>query len=188
MSSAAGNPEPSEADSADPLTSRAVPARVRTVPHWVSVVIVATVVLLDQVSKSWMVANHSSSPISIVGHDVEFHVVRNSGGAFSTFTNATIVLAVLAIGLSIWLVRTLRHATDSLTVVSLALVLGGALGNLSDRVFRAPGVLSGHVVDFIRVGTFPSFNVADSAVTCGAALLVIASFRRPAEPSSATDG
>jgi len=188
VSSAADNPEHSEADPAAPSTSPVAPARVRSVPRWVSGAIVAAVVLLDQLSKSWMVANHSTSPISIVGNDVEFHVVRNSGGAFSTFTNATVVLAVLAIGLSIWLVRTLRHATDPLTVVSLSLVLGGALGNLSDRVFRSPGVLSGHVVDFIRVGTFPSFNIADSAVTCGAVLLVIASFRRQPDGRASSDG
>jgi signal peptidase II len=125
------------------------------------------VVALDQLTKSWMVANHSVSPVSIIGRDVELHVVRNSGGAFSTFTNATVVLAVLAIGLSIWLVRTLRRSTDRWTIIALSLILGGALGNLADRVFRAPGVLSGHVVDFIKVGSFPSFNVADSAVTCG---------------------
>ena len=150
----------------------------RPFPRWVPAVIVGSVVLLDQLTKSWMVAKHATSPVSIIGSDVEFHVVRNSGGAFSTFTNATVVLAVLAIGLSIWLVRALRRSTDRWTVVALSLVLGGALGNLCDRFFRSPGVLSGHVVDFIKVGSFPSFNVADSAVTCGAVLLVVVSFRR----------
>ena len=146
------------------------------------------VVVLDQLTKSWMVAKHATSPVSIIGSDVELHVVRNSGGAFSTFTSATVVLAVLAIGLSIWLVHTLRRSNDRFTVVSLSLVLGGALGNLSDRIFRSPGVLSGHVVDFIRVGSFPSFNVADSAVTCGAGLLILLSFRRHPEPTGLQDG
>ncbi len=146
-------------------------------PRWTSPAIVATVVVLDQVTKSWIVATHSSVPLEIVGHDIEFRVARNSGGAFSTFTNATIVLAILAIGLSIWLVRTLRRSTDRATIVTLSLVLGGALGNLADRVFRSPGVLRGHVVDFVKVGSFPSFNVADSAITVGALLLVLMSFR-----------
>ena len=88
-----------------------------------------------------------------------------------------VVLAVLAIGLSIWLVRTLRRSTDRWTIISLSLVLGGALGNLSDRIFRSPGFLRGHVVDFVKVGSFPSFNVADSAITCGAILLILLSFR-----------
>jgi signal peptidase II len=142
-------------------------------------IIVGAVVLLDQLTKSWVVATHSDDPLSIIGTTVEFHVARNSGGAFSTFTNATLVLAVLAIGLTIWLVRTLRRTTDAWTVVALALVLGGALGNLCDRIFRSPGVLRGHVVDFVRVGSFPSFNVADSAITIGAILLIVLSFRKP---------
>ena len=121
----------------------------------------------------------------VVGNDIEFRVARNSGGAFSTFTNATIVLAVLAIGLSIWLVRTLRRSTDRATVITLSLVLGGALGNLADRVFRSPGVLRGHVVDFIKVGSFPSFNVADSAITVGALLLVLMSFRASSDVTEA---
>jgi signal peptidase II len=143
-------------------------------------VIVGSVVLADQLTKAWVVANHSDSPLSIVGTTVEFRVARNSGGAFSTFTNATIVLAVLAIGLTIWLVRTLRRTTDLPTVVALSLVLGGAIGNLCDRIFRSPGVLQGHVVDFVKVGSFPSFNVADSAITIGAILLIVLSFRKPA--------
>ncbi len=146
-------------------------------PRWTSPAIVTTVVVLDQVTKSWIVATHSFVPLEIIGHDIEFRVARNSGGAFSTFTNATVVLAVLAIGLSIWLVRTLRRSTDRATIITLSLVLGGALGNLADRVFRSPGVLRGHVVDFIKVGSFPSFNVADSAITVGALLLVLMSFR-----------
>jgi signal peptidase II len=143
--------------------------------------IVGLIILADQLTKSWMVANHADDPITIVGHDVEFRVARNPGGAFSSFTNATVVLAVLAILLTLWLVRVVRRTSDTLTVVALALVLGGALGNLCDRIFRSPGVLRGHVVDFVKVGTFPSFNVADSAITIGAILLIIASFRKPAD-------
>ena len=158
----------------------------RGLPRWISPAIVGAVLVLDQLTKSWIVATHSRSPLTIVGHDIEFRVARNSGGAFSSFTNATVVLALLAIGLSVWLVRTLRASTDRWTIVSLSLVLGGALGNLSDRFFRSPGVLRGHVVDFVKVYTFPSFNVADSAITCGAILLVFLSFRpnRAKDPTS----
>jgi signal peptidase II len=60
-----------------------------------------------------------------------------------------------------------------MVLVALALVLGGALGNVSDRLFRAPGFLHGAVVDFIKVGSWPTFNVADSAITIGAVLLVV---------------
>ncbi len=151
----------------------------RSRPRLIVPAIVGAIVLLDQLTKSWMVARHATDPISIVGQDIELRVARNSGGAFSTFTNATVVLAVLAIGLTIWLVRTVRRTTDRWTVIALSLVLGGALGNLADRIFRSPGVLAGHVVDFVRVGSFPSFNVADSAITVGAILLILLSFRGP---------
>ena len=96
---------------------RRVQAACRTAPlappapaaRRVAPLIVGAVVLADQLTKAWVVANHSDAPLSIIGDDVEFRVARNSGGAFSTFTNATVVLAVLAIGLTIWLVRTLRR-------------------------------------------------------------------------------
>ena len=138
--------------------------------------IVGTILVLDQVTKSVMAAR-GSLPVSIIGTDVEFRVVRNAGGAFSTFTNATVVLALLAIGLTVWLVYTLRRTTDRLTVIALSLVLGGALGNLTDRLVRSPGFLRGHVVDFVHLGPWPSFNVADSAIDIGAVIFIIATFR-----------
>lgn len=162
-------------------------AAVKSIPRWVPPIIVGGVVLLDQLTKSWVVANHSETPLSIVGDTIELRLARNPGGAFSSFTNATVVLAVLAIGLSIWLARTIRSSTDRATVVALSMVLGGAIGNLIDRFFRSPGVLRGHVVDFVRVGSFPSFNVADSAITCGAILLILLSFRSPASAPATPD-
>jgi signal peptidase II len=149
----------------------------RPVPRWLAPSIVLGVVLLDQLTKIWVVASLSDAPLSIIGTDVELHLTRNSGGAFSLFTNATFVLALLAIGLTIFLVRAVRQARDRLSVIALSLVLGGALGNLTDRVLRSPGVLRGEVVDFVHVGAFPSFNAADSAITIGAILLIIATFR-----------
>jgi signal peptidase II len=149
----------------------------RPAPRWLAPSIVLGVVVLDQLTKIWVVATRSNSPLSIVGDDIEIHLTRNSGGAFSLFTNATLFLAIVAVALSIVLVRAVRRARDRLTVVALSLVLGGALGNLMDRVTRHPGFLRGEVVDFVRVGSFPSFNAADSAITIGAVLLVIAAFR-----------
>lgn len=135
------------------------------------------VVALDQITKAVVVATLSDGPLSIIGDDVELHLARNSGASFSLFTNATVFLAVLALVLSIVLVRAIQRARDRLTVIALAMVLGGALGNLCDRIFRSPGFLRGHVVDFVRVGSFPFFNVADSAITIGAILLILATFR-----------
>jgi len=150
--------------------------------------IVIGAVILDQLTKSWVVAALSDEPLSIIGTDVEFRLTRNSGGAFSLFTNATVILAVLATLLSVFLVRAVQKARDRLTVVALSLLLGGAIGNLVDRFVRSPGFLRGEVVDFVKVGSFPSFNVADSCVTIGAILLIIAAFREsPSHPESRTE-
>jgi signal peptidase II len=156
----------------------------RPVPRWLAPSIVVGAVILDQLTKSWVVASLSDAPLSIIGDDVELRLTRNSGGAFSLFTNATVILALLAIVLSVFLVRAVHRARDRLTVVALSLVLGGALGNLTDRLARSPGFLRGEVVDYVKVGSFPSFNVADSCVTIGAILLIIAAFRETPERHS----
>jgi signal peptidase II len=146
--------------------------------RWPLVVgLVVAVVALDQLTKAWVVADLADGPRSIIGDTVELRLARNPGGAFSVFTGFTPLLAVLAVVVAVVLVRVVQHARDPIMVVALSLVLGGALGNLSDRVFRSPGFLRGEVVDFIRVGAWPSFNVADSAITIGAVLLVIWGWR-----------
>jgi signal peptidase II len=139
--------------------------------------LVVGVVALDQVTKAWAVASLADGPLSIIGDRVELRLSRNPGGAFSILTGFTPLLAVLAAIVAIFLVRVAQRAKDPVMVVALSLVLGGALGNLSDRLFRAPGFLRGEVVDFVRIGAFPSFNVADSAVTIGAVLLLLWGWR-----------
>jgi signal peptidase II len=91
----------------------------------------------------------------------------------------TSLLAIGAIVVTFVLARTLRKTTDTVLVVALTLVLGGAFGNLVDRFARAPGFLRGHVVDFVSVGWWPVFNVADSCVTIGGILLIVRSLRAP---------
>ena len=105
--------------------------------------------------------------------NVRFELARNSGSAFSRFQGYTPILAVLAIVIAILIARTLRQTRDRWMLVGLVLVLGGALGNLVDRLARSPGFLRGHVVDFVAVGWFPVFNVADSCITVGAIILVV---------------
>ena len=139
--------------------------------------LVVGVVLLDQITKALVVERLADEPFSIIGDTVELRLSRNPGGAFSLLTGFTPVLAVLAAIVAVVLVRVAQRAKDPVMVVALSLVLGGALGNLTDRVFRAPGFLRGEVVDFVRVGAFPSFNVADSAITVGAVLLLLWGWR-----------
>lgn len=156
--------------------------------------IVVGVLVADQLTKAWAVRELADGPVLLAGDDVGFRLARNTGSAFSLFRGFTPLLALLAIVVAVFLVRTVRRTDDTLLVVALSLVLGGALGNLVDRMFRAPGFLRGGVVDFIGVGSFPTFNVADSAVTVGAVLLgvwaILADLRErrtDAEPSSDTE-
>ena len=141
--------------------------------------IVVGVVLLDQATKIWAVDRLADGPITVIGDDVGFRLSRNSGGAFSIFQGFTPLLALLAVVLTVVLVRAVVRTRDPLMLVALALILGGALGNLVDRVARTPGFLRGEVVDFVGVGSFPTFNVADAAITVGALLLLVAVVRIP---------
>ncbi len=149
---------------------------------------VALVVVADQATKAWAVAALSDGPIGLVGDVVELRLSRNPGGAFSSFRGATPVLAVIAAGASVFLWRTTRRATDRWVLAGLVLVLSGALGNLVDRVARSPGFLRGHVVDFVRVGWWPVFNLADSAITVGAVVLVLGTWRAQPEASPGSGG
>ncbi|WP_068160032.1 signal peptidase II [Rhodococcus phenolicus] len=128
---------------------------------------------LDLLTKILAVANiDPRDPISIIGDTVTLTLVRNPGAAFSMATGMTWVLTIVAIAVVIGVVKIGRTLQSGWWALGLGLVLGGALGNLVDRIFRSPGPLQGHVVDFVSVGWWPVFNVADSAIVCGAILLV----------------
>jgi signal peptidase II len=166
----------------DPLTAAerdGRPRRARTIV--LAVGIVVAVVALDQLTKVWAVSALSDGPISVIGDTVELQLSRNTGGAFSLFQGFTPLLAVLAVVVAIGLGVVLTRAQDPVVIVALSLVLAGAIGNLCDRVFRSPSFLRGAVVDFVKVGPWPSFNVADSAITIGAILLVVWGWRRAPE-------
>jgi signal peptidase II len=153
------------------------------ITRWV-VAGVLTIVVLDQLTKSWAVGALANGPKQIVGDTVELNLTRNGGSAFSRFQGITPILAVGAVIITFVLIRVLRRTTDRILVIGLALVLGGALGNLMDRIFRSPGFMRGHVVDFVAVGWWPVFNLADSCITIGGILLVVRSLRAPsADPT-----
>lgn len=136
--------------------------------------IAALVLAADLATKIAAVAYLTpGEPVPLIGDVVTLTLVRNPGAAFSMATGMTWVLTLVAIGISIAVIRMGRKLRSAWWAVGLGLVLGGALGNLMDRLFRAPGIMEGHVVDFFSVGWFPVFNVADSGITCGAILLVV---------------
>ncbi|MEY4405122.1 MAG: signal peptidase, partial [Actinomycetota bacterium] len=106
---------------------------------------------------------------------LRFNLVFNSGMAFSKGQGLGRLIGLLAIGVAVWLWFGLQKATSRLSVIGTSMLIGGALGNVVDRMFRGEKWLAGAVVDFIDLQWFPVFNVADSAVTVGAAVLIIAS-------------
>ena len=149
------------------------------------IVAIVAIVAIDQLTKIWAVAALSDGPKHVIGDFVELELTRNGGGAFSRFQGMTPILAIGAVFVTFVLARVLHRMTDRVLVVALTLVLGGALGNLVDRFARWPGFLRGHVIDFVAVGWWPVFNVADSCITIGAVLLIARSLRasRPAATS-----
>jgi signal peptidase II len=132
--------------------------------------------LLDRLSKAWAERVLPASPIEVIPGVFTLRFTTNSGGAFSIGGSASWVFATTTIVVSIIIVVTAFRHRSALTAVALGLILGGALGNLTDRIVRGPG-LSGRVVDFVDLHVWPIFNLADSAIVVGAVLLAIASVR-----------
>ena len=113
--------------------------------------------------------------MSIIGDTVTWTLVRNSGAAFSMATGYTWMLTLIATGVVVGIFWMGRRLVSPWWAVGLGMILGGAMGNLVDRFFRSPGPLRGHVVDFLSIGWWPVFNVADPSVVGGAILLVVLS-------------
>lgn len=145
----------------------------------VLLVLVALVALLADIGTKLLVVERleGKEPIELLGGAVTLAVSRNSGAAFSFAEGATVVFTLVAVGVAVFIVRTLPRLRSSAWAVTLGLLLGGAVGNLVDRLTRAPGIGRGAVVDFISVPHFATFNVADSAITVGAVLAVLLSLK-----------
>ncbi|MER7802978.1 signal peptidase II [Streptomyces parvulus] len=134
--------------------------------------------LLDLVSKMIVVAElEHNEPIEIIGDWLRFAAIRNAGAAFGFGEAFTVIFTVIAAAVIVVIARLARKLYSLPWAVALGLLLGGALGNLTDRIFRSPGVFKGAVVDFIAPKHFAVFNLADSAIVCGGILIVILSFR-----------
>lgn len=142
--------------------------------------VAAFVLAADETTKSLVVAHldPGSSP-RILGGLLYFSLIRNSGAAWGIAGGATILFALISAIVAGAIIRVAGRLRSTPWAIALGLLLGGALGNLSDRIFREPGFLRGRVVDFVSVFApdgrhFPIFNIADSAITTGAILLAIA--------------
>jgi signal peptidase II len=140
---------------------------------------VAVLVLaLDIVSKVTVVATLSNRvPIRLLGGFLRLRVDRNPGAAFSFGPSLTILFSLIAITVIAVILRSSRRIRSLPWAITLGLLLGGATGNLVDRIFRWPGVFRGWVVDWIQIPHWPVFNLADSAIVCGGILAVLLSAR-----------
>lgn len=140
----------------------------------------AAVLLLDVVSKLLVVAKlQDRPPVKLPTGYLWLTHARNSGAAFSFAEGATVLFTAVAVVVIVVIVRTAAKLHSTAWAISLGLVLGGAAGNLVDRLFRSPAPLRGQVVDWISLRTpdgrmlFPIFNLADSGIVCGGILAVL---------------
>jgi signal peptidase II len=142
----------------------------------------AAVLAADVATKVWAVARLTDRDVRLFGGLVVLHEQRNPGAAFSVAGGATVLFSLVAAGVVVVIVRAARRLRSTPWAVALGLLLGGALGNLADRVLRDPGPLRGHVVDFVDLqwhgrSVWPVFNVADSAIVVGGLLALVLSLR-----------
>jgi signal peptidase II len=147
--------------------------------HWRIILSVALVTYLaDLTTKMWAVASlEGNPPRYIVGSILRWEFARNPGAAFSSFTGATFALTLISIAALLYLsLRTPRVSVRSWSYPWGGLA-GGVLGNLTDRIFRDPGIFRGHVVDWIGFPNWALFNIADSAIVLSVLAMAILSWR-----------
>lgn len=138
-------------------------------------IIIALVVICDQVTKHWALNALNNGRTIDIFWTLRFNLVFNSGMAFSKGQGLGRFIGLLAIGVAVWLWLSLRKVSTTIGVVGTAMLIGGAIGNVVDRMFRGDAWLRGSVVDFIDLQWFPVFNIADSSVTIGAIVLIYSS-------------
>lgn len=138
--------------------------------------VAGAVVVADQLTKAWAVRALDEGPIHLVG-PVRLALTRNTAGAFGLGGPFVPFLAVVATLLVVVVVSRSDATRRPLLAAAAGLVLGGAFGNLVDRLARSPGLLGGAVVDFVDLRWWPVFNLADAAITCGCLLLVWSGWR-----------
>ena len=142
---------------------------------------------LDFLTKNWAIKNLSSSPRKILGSFLQLTLLRNPGAAFSMATGFTIIFTSISIAVAIFITRKATRITSSGWACVAGLVLGGVLGNLTDRIFREPGFLYGHVIDWIELPHWPVFNIADSAIFIAAGIAILLTIRNISPTATSHD-
>jgi signal peptidase II len=148
-----------------------------------SLAIAAVIVVLDQLTKHWAVNALADGAARHVVWTLQWNLTFNSGMAFSRGEGWGPIIGLLAFAVVLVLASTSARLGTRLAEVGAGLLIGGAVGNLVDRLFRGDAWMRGAVVDFIDMQWWPIFNIADMGVTIGAVLFAIAALRAPAAPS-----
>ncbi|TDV46282.1 signal peptidase II [Actinophytocola oryzae] len=163
-------PTATDTDQAPPLPTRRA---------WLVVIVAPVVLAADLVSKQLALGGlEGEQPVRVLGGLFYLQIVRNPGAAFGMATGMTWVLTLIALAVVVGIIWVMPKLRSTGWAIGLSLVLAGAVGNLVDRFFRAPGALHGHVVDFLSPfapngDVFPVFNLADSSIVCGGVLIVL---------------
>ena len=143
---------------------------------WLAYVLIGAVIVFDQLTKHWSLNALNAGKTIKIFWTLQLNLVFNSGMAFSQGRGIGRLIGVLAIAVVIGLLMSLRKPMSLVAIIGTGLLVGGACGNILDRIFRGNGWMSGAVVDFIDLQWCPVFNVADSAVTIGAGFLIFGAF------------
>ena len=155
-----------------------------------ALLVAGAVLAADQLTKWWAIQTLSDGPVIVAEGFLALRYVTNPGAAFGILPGAGSIIALAAIAAVVFILVVVRSVDLASEAAALGLVMGGALGNLTDRVFRGTGLLDGEVVDFVDFDFFPAFNLADSAITVGALLALVLALRpdRAEEISPVNDG
>jgi signal peptidase II len=145
--------------------------------------------LADFLTKSWAVENFSRAATPVLGNFLQVTLHKNPGAAFSMATEFTVVLTAISTAVALYLLRIAPRIQVTSWVIAAGFLLGGVMGNLSDRYFRAPGSFQGHVIDWIKLPNWPIFNLADSAIVIAAVMAFFLTVKNihPLQSKSARD-
>lgn len=171
---AAGDaPLTDQSEQSAPTAAEPRPRRIGTL-----VTAAAAVFCADLATKVWIVAHYADGHVtSVVPGVLDVQQSRNAGAAFGLATGATLLFSVVAVVVAVIILRTARRLRSGAWALAFGLLLGGAVGNLGDRIFRSPGFLRGRVVDWIYLHHWPVFNLADSGIVIGGVLAVVLAAR-----------
>lgn len=133
-----------------------------------------TVLIADQITKNWARNTFQGSPAEVIGDWLRFTYTENPGAAFSRFTGSGPIIGLIAVGVVGFLLFLISRTSRGIELLAFGLILGGALGNLADRILRGAGFLDGAVVDWIDWWFVPTFNLADLALNVGVGALLLA--------------